>query len=65
MDWEFRISGCKLVCIEWISNKLLLCSTGNYIQCPGVNHNGKEYERGQIYTCITESLSCTAVINTL
>ena len=30
-DWEFRISRCKLLYIGWISNKVLLYSTGNYI----------------------------------
>ena len=30
--------------IEWINNKVLLYSTGNYIQYPVINHNGKEYE---------------------
>ena len=30
--------------IEWI-NKVLLYSTGNYIQYPVINHNGKEYEK--------------------
>ena len=28
---------------EWINNKVLLYSTGNYIQYPVINHNGKEY----------------------
>ena len=28
---------------EWVNNKVLLYSTGNYIQSPGINHNGKEY----------------------
>ena len=41
-DWEFGISRCKLVCIGWINNKVLLYSTGNYIQYPVINHNGKE-----------------------
>ena len=27
--------------IKYINNKVLLYSTGNYIQSPGVNHNGK------------------------
>ena len=31
MDWEFRISRCKLVYIRYINNKVLLYSTGNYI----------------------------------
>ena len=41
MDWEFGISRCKLLYIERISNKVQLCSTGNYIQYPVVKHNGK------------------------
>ena len=41
MDCEFRISRCKLLHLEWINNKVLLYSTGNYIQSPGINHNGK------------------------
>ena len=31
-DWEFGISICKLLYVEWINNKVLLCGTGNYIQ---------------------------------
>ena len=31
MDWEFGINRCKLLPIEWISNEILLYSTGNYI----------------------------------
>ena len=46
MDWEFGISRWKLLYLEWINNKVLLYSTGNYIQYPVVNHNGKEYKRG-------------------
>ena len=42
-DWEFGISRRKLLYIGWIKNKVLLYSTGNYIQYPVVNHNGKEY----------------------
>ena len=29
-----------------------------------INHNGKEYEKEYMYICITESLCCTAEINT-
>ena len=43
MDWEFGVSRCKLLHIEWMGNKVLLDSTGNYIQYPGINCNGKEY----------------------
>ena len=49
MEWVSGISRCKLACIEWINNKALLYSTGNYIQIPVVNHNQKEYEKGCAY----------------
>ena len=45
MDWEFGISRCELLHTGWINNKVLLYSTGNYIQDPVMNHNGKEYEK--------------------
>ena len=31
-EWEFGISRGKLLHIGWIDNKVLLCSTGNYMQ---------------------------------
>ena len=49
MQWEFGVSRCKLLYREWINNKVPLYSTGNYIQSPGINHNGKEYEKEYIY----------------
>ena len=49
LDWEFGVSRCELSYIEWINNKVLLYSTGNYIQYPVINHNGKEYEKEYIY----------------
>ena len=32
MDWEFRISRCKLLHLECIGNEVLLYSTGNSTQ---------------------------------
>ena len=32
MNWEFGVSGCKLLHLRWISNEVLLYCTGNYIQ---------------------------------
>ena len=52
MDWEFGINRCKLLYIEWINNKVLLYSTGNDIQYPIINHNGKEYEKKKKYIYI-------------
>ena len=48
MDWEFGVSRCKLLHLEWINNKVLLYSTRSYIQSPGIDHDGKDY----IYICI-------------
>ena len=39
--WEFGVSRCKLLHLEWLSNKVLLYSTGNYIQSHGIDHDGK------------------------
>ena len=44
-DRKFGISRCQLSCREWISSKVLLQSTENYIPYPEMNHNGKEYEK--------------------
>ena len=40
IDWEFGISGCKLLHSERISNEGLLHSTGNYVQSLGIDHDG-------------------------
>ena len=32
-----------------MNNKVLLYSTGNYIQYPVINHNGNEYKKECIY----------------
>jgi len=70
MDREFGISRCKLLNVEWINKKVPLYSTGNYIQYPVINHNGKQYEKEcvcvyiYIYIKMTESLCCTPEINT-
>ena len=50
MDWEFGVSTCKLLHLEWINDKVLLYSTGNYIQPPETDHDGKEYfQRKYVY----------------
>ena len=57
MDWEFGVSRCKLLYLQWINNKVLPHSTGNYIQPPGIDHDLK-----RMY--MTKSLCCTAEIGT-
>ena len=54
IDWEFGVSRYKLLHTEWINNKVLLYSTGNYTQYPAINHNGKEY-KNSVYMCINEA----------
>ena len=41
MDWEFGVSRCELLHLEWVSNEILLYSTGNYIQSLAMEHDGR------------------------
>jgi len=50
-DWEFGISRCKLLYIEWKNNQVLLYGTGNYIQYSVINHNRKKSI--QSHVCVT------------
>ena len=49
MDGECGISRCKLLYREWINSKVLLCSTGNYIQYPVINRSEKIWKRMYMY----------------
>ena len=40
-----------MVYIRWINNKVLLYSTGNYIQYAVINHNGNHMKKN-IYVCV-------------
>ena len=51
MDYEFGVSRCKLLHIEWISSKVILYSTGNYIQYLEINHNGKNVKKN-VCVCV-------------
>ena len=46
INYEFRIIRYTLLCIKQISNKVLLYSTGNYIQYFIINFNGKKETLG-------------------
>ena len=63
MEWEFGISRCKLVYIEWINSKVRLYSTENYIQYLVINHNEKDIKQN-VYISITQSLHYMVEINT-
>ena len=40
MDWEFGMSRCKLLRLEWMRNEILLYSTRNCIQSLVMEHDG-------------------------
>ena len=41
MDGEFGVGRCKLSHLEWISNGVLLYSTGSYVQSLGAEYDGR------------------------
>ena len=41
MDGEFGVSRYRLLHLEWISNEVLIYSTGNYIQTLKMEHDGR------------------------
>ena len=49
VGWEFGVSRCKLLHLEWISNEGLLYSTGNYIQSLVIDHDGRYIRKKYIY----------------
>ena len=57
-DWEFGISRRKLLDSRWINNEVLWCSTGNSIQYPVINYNGKELKRIYIYLLLNHFALC-------
>ena len=52
MDREFGVGRCKLLHLGWISNKVLLHSTGDYAQSLGLKHDGREYEKKRLYVYV-------------
>ena len=49
MEEEFAVFRCKLLHLEQISNEVLLCGTGNYIQSLVAEHDGGWFEKKNIY----------------
>ena len=39
MDGVLGVNRCRLLPLEWISNEILLCSTGNYIWSLMMEHD--------------------------
>ena len=50
MDWEFGVSRCKLLPLEWLSHEILLCSTGNYAESLVMERDGGQCEKESVYT---------------
>ena len=48
MDWEFGVSRCKLVYIEWLNNKVLLGNTENYFQYLVIYHMENNTEKEKV-----------------
>ena len=49
MEWEIGACRCESLYKEQRNNKVLLCSTGNYIQYPVINDNENNREEECIY----------------
>ena len=49
MDWEFGVGRYKFLCLVWTNDQVILYSTQNYMQSPGINHNGKEYLKKNLH----------------
>ena len=50
------IKHIKLLRLEWVSNEVLLYSTGNYVQSLGVEYDGRYYEKKNVYICMTRGV---------
>ena len=51
MEGECGVSRYKLWHGEWKSNEVLLYSPGNSIQSLGIDYDGNEYKKENVYTC--------------
>ena len=50
MAEEFGVSRCELLHPEWMDRKALPSSTGNCIQCLGINKRERRLKRMCVYT---------------
>ena len=48
MDGGFGVSRSKLLHLEWISNKALLYSTGNFVQYLVIELDGRQYKKKNV-----------------
>ena len=63
MGWEVEVSRYKLLCIEWINNKVLLYNTKNYIQYPMTNRNGENIYIKKEYVYVYNGITLLYIRN--
>ena len=49
MDWELGVNRCRLLPLEWISNEILLRSTGNYVWLLMMEHDNVRKKNVHLY----------------
>ena len=66
MEWETGVSRCKLVYIEWTNTRSYCTAQGTIVNIlwETISYFQMENMKKNVYVYITESLCCTAVINT-
>ena len=62
IDWEFEVSRCNQLHLEWMASEVLLYGTENCVQSLGIEHDGGRYEKKNVHICMTGSLCCTIEI---
>ena len=62
---KFGVSRCKPSYLEWLSNEVLLCSTGNYIPSLGIEHGGRYYEKKNVCICMIAQQQLTHYKSTI
>ena len=68
INQEFGISKYKLPHNKKMNNKVLLYSTGSYVQYPIINYNGKEYiymNHFAVYQKLTQHCKSTTIFKNL
>lgn len=57
MDGELGLVCANYIHLEWVSNGMLLYSTGSYVQFPGIDNDGIWSKRGNVKK-IKLNISC-------
>lgn len=64
-EWDglgFGVRRCQVLHLEWTSNEVLPCGTGNYIRYLGTGQDGRQHEKKKVcaFICMMGSLSSRA-----